>query len=152
MTRGLYPGIWNETHSEVALPWLCSARTATRIVDPGARPAIRVVVVGAVTPATFRAARPAHRNTEYVFAPPTPCHDRSIVVADTTLIVIPVGVVAPAASVACAVAAALPALFQASSRQVCVDRGESPASVADVVAASELAISVTVPPVVSESR
>ena len=64
MTRGLYPGSWNETHSEVALPWLCSARTATRIVEPGARPAIRTVVFGAVTPATFRAARPVHRNTE----------------------------------------------------------------------------------------
>ena len=121
------------------------ASEGTRVAGVAAAAAVAVavaallvagVVVGAVTPATFRAARPAHRKTEYVFAPPTPCHDRSIVVADTTLIVIPVGIVAPAASVACAVAAALPALFQASSRQVCVDRGESPASVADVVAAS----------------
>ena len=59
-----HPGIWNEIHSEVAFPWLFSARIATRIVDPRVRPAIRAVVVGADTPATFRAARPVQRNTE----------------------------------------------------------------------------------------
>ena len=58
-----HPGSWNETHSEVELPWLFSARMAMRIVDPRARPAIRAVVVGADTPATFRAARPVQRNT-----------------------------------------------------------------------------------------
>ena len=113
-----------------------SARTANRTVDPGASPAIRAVVAGAVTAATRRAARPVHMSTAYLVAPPAPVHDTSTVVADTAVTVTAVGIATPAANVPWMVAELLPVAFQASSRQLCVDRGTRPVSVAVVVAAS----------------
>jgi hypothetical protein len=94
-----HPGSVRVTHAEVAVLRPPSARTANRTVDPGASPAIRAVVAGAVTAATRRAARPVHMSTEYLVAPPAPVHDTSTVVADIDLTVTAVGIATPAANV-----------------------------------------------------